>query len=164
MKKISIIVAIAEGNAIGKDNKLLCNISQDLKRFKLLTSGHAVVMGKNTWLSLPVRPLPNRKNIVISDNRNDAFDGSIMTYSIQEALDACSPDDENFIIGGASVYKQFFAHATKLYITRINKAFDADTWFPEINDNDWILTDNEANLYDEKNKVSFNYEIYERIH
>jgi dihydrofolate reductase len=157
---ISIIVAIAGNNAIGKDNKLLCHISEDLKRFKKLTTGHTIVMGKKTWQSLPKRPLPNRTNIVISDDRNDKFEGCIMAYSIEEAIDKCSAEDENFIIGGASIYNQFLKHSNKLYITRINKIFDADTFFPLININEWKLIEKEENIKDVINNFDYNYEVY----
>jgi dihydrofolate reductase len=163
MKNISIIVAIAENNAIGLGNKLLCHISEDLKRFKQLTTGHTVIMGKNTYDSLPRKPLPNRKNIVISDNRNDIFEGCEMAYSIQEALDKCAKDDENFIIGGASVYRQFFELSDKLYITRIHKTFEADTYFPLINFNNWKLIEKEPVITNSENNIEYNYEIYIKI-
>lgn len=140
---ISIIVALADGNAIGKNNDLLAYIPSDLKRFKKITTGHSVVMGKKTWESLPKKPLPERRNIVISDNRNDVFEGCEMAYSIEDALKKCSPEDENFIIGGASVYKQFLPFADKLYLTLIHKKFDADVFFPEINYSEWDMISRE---------------------
>ena len=103
---LSIIVAIAENYAIGKDNQLLWHISDDLKRFKRLTSGHTVIMGRNTWLSLPRRPLPNRNNIVITDNPQDCFENCNMVDSIDAALAECQPGEECFIMGGASIYRQ----------------------------------------------------------
>jgi dihydrofolate reductase len=160
MKNISIIVAIAEDNAIGKDNKLLCHISEDLKRFKRLTTGHTVIMGKNTWFSLPLKPLSNRTNIVISDDRNDNFDGCVMTYSIEETINKCSDTDESFVMGGASIYNQFLQHANKLYVTRIHKKFEADTFFPEINVNEWKLTEKQENIKDVNNNFDYNYEVY----
>ena len=93
MKNISIIVAIAENNAIGKDNKLLWHLSDDLKRFKKLTTGHTIVMGKKTYESLPIRPLPNRRSLVISDVPDDNYDGCIMAYSIEEALEELGEDE-----------------------------------------------------------------------
>ncbi len=152
---ISIIVAIAENNAIGKNNQLLLHIPGDLKRFKKLTTGHTVIMGKNTFKSLPKRPLPNRTNIVISDNKNDKFQGCIMAYSIKDALSKCKDDEENFVIGGGSIYKQFLKYADKLYITKIHKSFQADTYFPEINYKEWNLISKEDFSLDEKNSYSF---------
>ena len=151
---LSIIVAIAQNNAIGKNNQLLWHISADLKRFKQLTSGKTVILGRNTYLSLPVHPLPNRKKIVITDVVNEHFEGSITVYSIEEAIALCKQDEENFIIGGAMIYKQFLPLANKLYITKVFKEFEADTFFPPINFNEWKEVSRE-NLFDEKNNFSY---------
>ena len=114
MKQISIIVAIAENMAIGKDNDLLWHISDDLKRFKRITKGHQVIMGKNTYLSLPFKPLPNRINIVITDDKSETFERCKTVHSIEEAVSYCNENEESFIIGGASIYSQFFPYANKL--------------------------------------------------
>ncbi|KPL14668.1 MAG: diacylglycerol kinase [Bacteroides sp. SM23_62] len=143
MNMISIIVAIAENNAIGKNNDLLWHIPEDLKRFKQITSGHKIIMGKRTYESLPNRPLKNRTNIVISDIPGDHYDGCVMAYSIQEAMDHCAQDEECFIIGGGMVYRQFLPLADKLYITRVHKSFDADVFFPEIDPVIWEETGRE---------------------
>jgi dihydrofolate reductase len=139
MKPISIIVAIADNNAIGIKNQLLHHIPGDLKRFKKITTGHTIVMGRNTYFSLPKRPLPDRTNIVISDDHNDLFEGCTMAYSIEEAIEKCSDSDENFIIGGGIIYREFFPGANKLYITRIHHSFEADTFFPEIDPQQWNI-------------------------
>ena len=140
MKNISIIVAVAENWAIGKNNQLLFSLSDDLKRFKKITTGHTVVMGKKTFFSLPKGALPNRKNIVISDDRKDKFTGCEMAYSIEEAIEKCDPDEENFIIGGGMIYKQFFPVTNKLYLTQIHQSVEgADIFFPEINFDEWEL-------------------------
>lgn len=162
MKKISIIVAIAENYAIGKDNKLLWHISDDLKRFKRITTGHTLIMGKKTFKSLPGGPLPDRKNIVISDDKNDKFDDCIMAYSINDALDKCDDDKENFIIGGGTIYAQFLKYANKLYITRVYKSFDADTFFPELNYGEWIEIERENHPENEKNSLSYSFITYKR--
>ena len=159
MKKISIIVAIAQNNAIGKDNKLLWHISNDLKRFKKITKGHQVIMGKKTYESLPNGPLPNRKNIVISDDKNDKFEGCITVYSIDEALDLCNETEESFIIGGASIYKQFLPFANKFYLTRVHKDFEADTFF-EVNFDDWKLIVKEDITNDPQNNFSYSFLTY----
>jgi len=117
MKKISIIVAIAENFAIGKDNKLLWHIPADLIRFKRITKGHQVIMGKLTYESLPIRPLPHRENIVISDNPMDSFEGCTTVHSIKEAEELCNDREESFIIGGGSVYRQFLPICNKLLST-----------------------------------------------
>jgi dihydrofolate reductase len=137
MKRISIIVAIADNNGIGKNNKLLCHIPADLKRFRLITTGHTVVMGKNTFFSLPGGPLKNRRNLVISDNHDDRFEGCETVFSIAEAIERCDDNKENFVIGGASVYRQFLPIASRLYLTRVHHSFEADTFFPEINPGEW---------------------------
>lgn len=161
-KQISIIVAIDDNYGIGKDNKLLCHLTNDLKRFKQITSGSTVVMGKNTYFSLPKRPLPNRKNIVISDDTNDHFEGCTTVYSIDEAIEKMDTDKENFIMGGASIYRQFFPFADKLYITKIHAAFDADTFFPEISQDEWALIDGSETYTDPNNNRNYSYLIFHR--
>ena len=162
MKKISIIVAIADEYAIGNNNDLLAYISEDLKRFKRLTTGHNVIMGKKTYESLPNGALPNRTNIVITDNPDDKFEGCITVYSITEALEKCSEGKENFIIGGGSIYRQFMPYTNKLYITRIHKHFEADTFFPEIKDEEWDEISRETFPPDEVNDFSYSYITYAR--
>jgi len=138
---ISIIVAIAENNAIGKNNDLLFHIPGDLPRFKKITSGHSVIMGRNTYLSLPNGALPNRKNIVISDNLKDCFDSCIIVHSIEEAIEKCMGETEVFIIGGGMIYKQFMAIADKIYLTKVHEKPEADTFFPEIKKDEWKITE-----------------------
>jgi dihydrofolate reductase len=162
MKPLSIIVAIAQNHAIGKDNDLLWHLSEDLKRFKRITLNHTVVMGLNTFYSLPVRPFPNRRNIVVADNTSVKIEGCEMAYSIQEAIDLCDENNENFICGGASIYRQFLPLANKLYLTVVYKDFEADTFFPEINYDEWILAEESEQMFDEKTQLSFAYFVYER--
>ncbi len=161
-KKISIIVAIAENHAIGKDNDLLWHISKDLKRFKELTKGHYIVMGKRTYYSLPVRPLPNRTSIIITDIPGEKIDHCLMAYSIDDAINKMDSTNENFIIGGGSVYRQFMPLADKLYITRVHKAFEADTFFPEIPLTEWVLTEKTDVNDDTQNDFTYSFEIYKR--
>jgi dihydrofolate reductase len=162
MNHISIIVAIDQNNGIGKNNQLLWHISADLKRFKQITSGHTVIMGKNTLLSLPGGPLKDRRNIVISDNPADHFDGCETVYSLNEALEKCDKDRENFVIGGAAVYRQFLPLAGRLYLTRINRAFDADTFFPEIRPVEWEEISRETPEQEGKNDFTFTFIILKR--
>ena len=162
MKQLSIIVAIAQNHAIGKNNDLLWHLSEDLKRFKRITLNQTVIMGLNTFYSLPVRPFPNRRNIVIVDDKNVKIDGCEMAYSIEEAIALADPDKENFICGGASIYRQFLPLADKLYLTVVYQDFDADTFFPEINYDDWKLTEESERLFDEKTQLTFAYFSYER--
>ncbi|MBW6459037.1 MAG: dihydrofolate reductase [Bacteroidales bacterium] len=163
MKKISIIVAITPNYAIGINNQLLWHISDDLKRFKKITSGKQVIMGKLTYESLPLRPLPNRRNIVITDDVNEKFEGCITVNSIPEALSYCNEDDESFIIGGGSVYRQFMPYATKLYLTMVHKDFEADTFFPEIDFSQWKLIEREDHENDQTVDFSYSFLVYEKI-
>ncbi len=162
MKNISIIVAIASNYAIGKDNDLLWHISKDLQRFKRLTENHYIVMGKRTYYSLPKRPLPKRTNLVITDIANEQIDNCLMAYSIEDAIEKMDGSSENFIIGGGSIYKQFMPFANKLYITRVHKDFDADTYFPEIPLTEWKLIEKTDIEDDEQNDFNYSFEIYEK--
>jgi len=162
MIDISIIVAIASNYAIGKDNDLLWHISKDLQRFKRLTENHYIVMGKRTYYSLPKRPLPKRTNMVITDIAGEQIDDCLMAYSIQDAVDKMDSDKENFIIGGGSIYKQFMPLANKLYITRVHKDFDADTYFPEISLEEWTLIEKIDVVDDKQNDFEYSFETYER--
>jgi dihydrofolate reductase len=136
---ISIIVAVSDDWGIVKENELLWHISEDLKRFKRLTTGKTVVMGKKTWESLPKRPLPGRKNIVLTDIPGENIDGAVMAYSIEDALSKCDMNEEIFVIGGGSVYRQFMAVADKLYISHVHKKAAADVYFPVIDLKIWKL-------------------------
>ncbi|WP_319272172.1 dihydrofolate reductase [uncultured Draconibacterium sp.] len=160
-KNISIIVAIAENFAIGKNNDLLFHLPNDLKRFKEITSGHTIIMGRNTLLSLPKWPLPNRRHIVITDKQDDVFPGCETVFSIDNAIEKVKDEKEAFIIGGGMIYKQFFPVAGKLYLTLVHKPFDADTYFPEVNYTEWNEVKRE-DLHDEKNNFDYSYLDLER--
>lgn len=165
-KRISIISAIAIGSGIGKDNKLLCHLPADLKRFKQLTEGHAVIMGRKTFESLPNGPLPKRINIVLTSKPVKVFNGvDVMEYyetdSLESALDLCIGDA--FIIGGAKVYEEALKIADTMYITWICKHFDADTFFPKIDHSKWKVVSHEYNESDEKNPYPYSFIKYERI-
>ena len=159
---ISIIVAVAENNAIGKNNELLWHLPEDLKKFKSLTSGHRIIMGRNTFLSLPKRPLPNRTSIVITDIPDEVFEGCIMVHSVEEAISLCPEDEESFVIGGGSIYRQFMAYATKLYYTKVHAVFEADTFFPKVEPGLWDLISEEKHLKDEANPVGYSFLVYEK--
>lgn len=162
MKDISIIVAIASNNAIGKDNDLLWHISNDLQRFKRITEDHFIIMGKRTYFSLPRRPLPKRTNMVITDVANEQIDNCLMAYSIEDAVNKMDIDNENFIIGGGSIYEQFMPLANKLYITRVHKDYEADTFFPEVSLSEWKLSEKTDIVDDKQNDFNYSFEIYER--
>lgn len=140
-QEVSIIVAIARDGAIGRGGDLLWHISDDLKRFKQLTKGHAVIMGRKTYESLPKRPLPYRRNIIISRNPEYRAEGADVFTSLEEALESCRAEEEVFIIGGATIYALALPLATRLYLTEIDAdCEDADTWFPPFDRGDWKNT------------------------
>jgi dihydrofolate reductase len=159
---ISIIVAVSDDWGIGKDNELLWHIPEDLKRFKRLTMGKCVIMGKKTWESLPKRPLQGRKNIVLTDIPDECIDCSITAYSIEDALSKCGTDEEVFVIGGGSVYRQFMPVADRLYITHVHKKALADIYFPKIDRRKWKISEKEECISEDDNKIPYSYVIYER--
>jgi len=159
---ISIIVAVSEDWGIGKDNELLWHISEDLKRFKSLTFGNTIIMGKRTWESLPRRPLPGRKNIVLTDKEDEIIKNSVTAYSIEDALGKCEKNEEIFIIGGGSIYRQFMPVADRLYITHVHKKAPADIYFPEIDLKIWEITEKEEFKTEGENSIPYTYTIYER--
>lgn len=159
---ISIIVAVADNYAIGKDNQLLCHLSDDLKHFKKITSGHTVIMGKNTFLSIG-KPLPDRRNIVISSSMEQDLDGVEVLRSLDDLKPFIEDENENFIIGGASIYRQMLPKCDKLYITQMHKDFDGDTFFPEIKDTEWKEVSREKGPEDQENDFDYDYVEYERI-
>jgi dihydrofolate reductase len=163
VKPISIIVAITENNGIGKNNQLLVHLPEDLKWFKRTTQGHKVIMGKNTFFSLPKRPLPGRTNVVLSDIPGEKIDGCLMAYAIDDVIEQCDENQENFIIGGASVYRQFLPYAQKLYITQIHTSLEADTFFSEIDPVIWQVVESEKHFSDEKHPFDYTFMIYKRI-
>lgn len=161
---ISIIVAIAQENAIGRNNQLLCHLSDDLKRFKRLTSGHTVIMGRNTFDSLPNGPLPNRTNIVLTSRPQSLPEGCIAVKSLEEAIACAGAEEELFIIGGASVYQQALPLADRLYLTFIHHTFaDADTFFPKIDFSQWQQTESEKHEANEKNAFPYSFVDYVRV-
>ena len=161
-KRISMIVAIDENGGIGLKNNLLAYIPADLKRFKAITTGHNIIMGSNTWLSLPRRPLPERRNIVITSRSGTEFEGATLARSIDEAVTLLPDNEESFVIGGASIYRQMFPLATKLYLTLIHKKFEADTFFPEIDFSQWRELERIDIEDDERTDFGYSYLTVER--
>lgn len=162
ISNLSIIVAIAENYAIGLNNKLLWHLSDDLKRFKKITTGHTMIMGRNTFLSLPNGALPNRRHIVISDVEGEQFEGCEMAGSIDEAIRLAGTEDECFVIGGGMVYKQFLPIAGRLYLTKVHASLEADTFFPEIDFSQWELKEVEEVAAGDKNEYAHTYGVYDR--
>jgi dihydrofolate reductase len=153
-KNISIIVAISENYGIGRDNELLFHLPNDLKRFKKITTGHSIIMGRNTLLSLPKWPLPRRRHIVITDKPDDHFSGCETVFSVTEALEKVKDEQEAFVIGGGMVYRHFFPLAGRLYLTQVHKDFEADVYFPEIDFSEWKEISREE-FYDEDNEFDY---------
>lgn len=160
---LSIIVAMAENRAIGKDNDLLWHLSSDLKRFKKLTTGHPVVMGRRTWESLPKRPLPGRRNIVLTQNPDFVAEGAEVVHGVHELFSALKDcDDEVFIMGGAAVYKLLLPFTNRLYVTRVYRDFDADVFFPVIDMSEFNLVSLSDPMFDEESGLDYAYEEYDR--
>ncbi len=163
--RLSIIVAIAKNNAIGLGNKLIYWLPNDMKRFRALTTGNTIIMGRNTFESLPKGALPNRRNIVLSrTSAKDAFPGAECFASLDEALDACRDQDEVFIIGGASVYEQALPVAERLCLTCVDDIPSAaDTFFPEIDYSHWKEVFREEHGTDEKHACRYAFVDFEKI-
>lgn len=162
--KLIIIVSIDNNGCIGGNNTLLWKQSEDLKRFKSLTEGKVVIMGQKTYESLPFKPLKNRTNVVITNDYDVDFNGCVMAYSIDEAIEKSfywADENDVFIIGGGMIYKQFLPITNKLYITRIDVDLEGDTYFPEIGE-EWKKTFSEYHEKDDKNQYNYTYEIYEK--
>ena len=133
---ISIIVAVAENNVIGNDNQLIWHIPGDLKRFKALTMGHHIIMGRKTWESIG-RPLPGRTSVVVTRNKNYQAEGAQVVHSLDEAIKFASADGEVFIVGGEELYRQALPLANKLYLTRVHRSYKGDVCFPELSPDEW---------------------------
>lgn len=164
MTKIAIIVATDENNAIGKNGDLLCHLPNDLKFFKSVTTGYPVIMGRKTFESLPKGALPNRRNIVITRNKDLQYERCEMASSIDEALDLCKDEEQVFFIGGGTIYEKAIDFADTLYITRIHHQFEGvDTFFPVVDEKVWKKAWSEEQSADEKNKYVHTFIRFEKI-
>ncbi len=166
MSKISIIAALAENYGIGFENSLLWHLPADLKHFKNLTTGHAVIMGKRTYESLPNGALPNRKNIVLST----IMEGNIAKYyeasSLRDAIELCEHEEEIFIIGGAKVFNQaiHYPEIDTMYLTWVHSSdFEADVFFPQFSEEEWEEVSREPHKADEKNPYDYTFVTYKRV-
>ncbi|GAA3647638.1 dihydrofolate reductase [Flavivirga jejuensis] len=160
--ELTIIVAAAENDAIGKDNKLIWHLSDDLKRFKSLTNRHHIIMGRKTFESFP-KPLPNRTHIVITRQSDyKTPEGVIVVNSLEDAINAAKNDPQPFIIGGGEIYKQALLLADRIELTRVHEDFEADTFFPEIDTSVWKETANIFHTKDENHEYEFSFLTYER--
>lgn len=158
---VSIVVAIAQNNAIGKNNQLLWHLPADLKHFKQITSGHTIIMGRKTYDSIG-KPLPNRRNIVITRNTDLTIEGAEVVTTIDEALALCDKDEEVFIVGGAQIYEHALDKTDRIYLTVVHKDYDADTFFPELDMQTWKVINSEDHEPDEKNVVAYTFSTLER--
>lgn len=161
-KNITMIAAVAENNALGMDNKLIWHLSDDLKRFKNLTKGHHVIMGRKTFESMP-KALPNRTNVVITRQAEYAAENAHVVNTLEAALALAQEDDRPFIIGGGEIYRQGLAFANCIELTRVHDDFEADTFFPEIDTAVWREVWRENHDKDEKHAHAFSFIRYEKI-
>lgn len=161
---LSIIVAVAKNNVIGKDNQLIWHLPEDLKRFKRLTTNHTIIMGRKTFESLG-RVLPNRKHVILCNDAEMNIDDENVEIldDISKLKKYKDSEEENFVIGGTTIYKLLMPYADKMYVTHINEEFEGDVYFPEISEKDWKMTEREKGLRDEKNPFDYEYVTYERI-
>ncbi|GGG96393.1 dihydrofolate reductase [Polaribacter pacificus] len=164
MSKTIIIAAIADNNALGKDNDLIWHLPADLQRFKKVTSGHHILMGRNTFESIG-KPLPNRTTVIITRNKDYTADGCKVVHSLQEALEFAKADSHIFIIGGAQIYKEAMASdlVDQLDITRVHESFEADAYFPEIDLTEWRVVAREDCMADEKNPHDYSFISYQKL-
>ncbi|RZT21832.1 dihydrofolate reductase [Fictibacillus sp. BK138] len=157
---ISFVVAMDEKLAIGKDNDLPWYLPNDLKHFKKTTMGKPIVMGRKTYESIG-KPLPGRENIVVTRDQSYVAEGTTIVHSVDEVLKMNA--EEICVIGGSEIFKQFLPVADRLYITEIHHTFDADTFFPELNDDEWNEVSRTTGIVDEKNKYPHDFVVYEKI-
>ena len=189
MVNLCMIAAVGNNLELGKNNQLLCHLPADLKRFKEITSGYPVIMGDRTWESLPIKPLPNRKNIVISLDRNYKAEGGKqkaesrkqkaesgketllaggfnhrfeVVHSIDDAVELVKNEEKAFIIGGATIYKLFINKINTLYLTRIEADFEADVFFPNVDFTQWQLLEEVVYEKDEKNAFGMRFQVFGR--
>jgi dihydrofolate reductase len=166
-----MIAAIGNNFELGKNNQLLCHLPADLKRFKAITSGYPVIMGDRTWESLPIKPLPNRRNIVITldrnydaENRNQKAESPCeIVHTIEDAVELVKNEEKAFVIGGATIYKLFINKIDTLYLTRIDANFEADVFFPNVNFDEWNLVEEEVYRKDDKNAFDMRFQVFTSV-
>ena len=161
MGKVTLIAAAGENNELGKDKDLVWHLPDDFKRFKQLTTGHYIIMGRKTFETFP-NLLPNRTHVIITRKENYAPKDTIVVHSLEEALEVAKEDPQPFVIGGGEIYKLSMEKADAIELTRVHGSFDADTYFPEIDENKWTLVAKEEHPADERHKYAFTYLTYER--
>ena len=158
---ISLIAAMGKNRELGFGNKLPWHLPDDLKRFKALTRGHAIIMGRKTYEAIG-RPLPERKNIVITRNRDYVAPGCIVVASMEDAIKEAGDDNEIFVIGGAEIYKLALPYADRMYLTLVDAEIPADVFFPEFDESGWVITKTEPHGTDEKHQWPYVFKVYEK--
>lgn len=159
---VTAVVAMAQNRAIGKDNELLWHLPDDLKHFKNITRGHTVIMGRKTFDSVG-KPLPNRRNIVITRQKGLDISGAETVHSVEEALTLCPADEEVFIVGGAEIYKLALPRTDRIYLTTVHQRYEGDAYFPETDPLQWKEVASERHEADEKHSVAFTFSTLERV-
>ncbi|MEC3881771.1 dihydrofolate reductase [Parapedobacter sp. 10938] len=157
---VSAIVAAAENNAIGKDNQLLWHLPNDLRFFKRTTTGHTIIMGRKTYESVG-KPLPNRRNIIITRQAGYTAEGAEVVHSLAAALESCAGEDEVFIVGGAEIYQQALPVVNRIYLTRVHVTLPGDSFFPELDKQRWRLVSEDHHAADDRHAYGYTFEIYE---
>ena len=161
MAEVTLIAAAAENNELGKDKDLVWHLPDDFRRFKNLTTGHYIIMGRKTFETFP-KPLPNRTHVVITRKKDYNPDAAIVVHSLEKALEISAEDPQPFVIGGGEIYKMAMSKADKIELTRVHGEFEADTFFPEIDEKEWRLVSSTFHPKDEKHDYAFTYLTYER--
>ncbi len=158
---LSLFVAVSENGVIGRSGDLPWRLSADLRRFKRLTMGHTIVMGRKTYESIG-RPLPGRTSIIISRDPSYHAEGCQTASSLEHAMQLAAEDAELFVIGGAQIYALALSHANRIYWTQVHTEIDGDTFFPKVNWNDWKMIEQERYPADERNQYDFSFRVFER--
>ncbi|MEM8521391.1 dihydrofolate reductase [Flavobacterium sp. PL12] len=158
---ITMIAAAAENNALGKDGKIVWHLPNDYKRFRRLTTGHHIIMGRKTYESLQ-KPLPNRKHVIITRQKDYKAEDCIVVDTMQKALDACPKEEDSFIIGGGEIYTIGISYSDKIELTRVHGTFEADAFFPKIDEQEWKLENSEFNEKDDSHNFEYTYQTFVR--
>ncbi|MBP1224358.1 dihydrofolate reductase [Flavobacterium sp. 1355] len=158
---IIMIAAVAENNALGKNNELVWHLPNDFKRFKALTTNHYIIMGRKTFESFP-KPLPNRTHVIITRQKDYNPEGCIVVDSIEKAIAVCPENEDSYVIGGGEIYNLALPYADIIEITKVHHTFEADAFFPKISKSEWLLVEAETNIKDEKHLYDYTYETYIR--
>lgn len=159
---ISMIAAASENNVIGNNNTLVWNLPTDTAYFKKTTLHHTIIMGRKTFESI-YKPLPKRRNLVISRNKDLVIPGAEVFPNLQEAISACDPHQENFIVGGGELYKEGLVFADRIYLTRVHTQVEGDSFFPELDDRLWNLVHRDERKADDRNSLDYTFLVYEKV-